>query len=133
MNYLPGEKLAAVSRTDEICISFSISVPVASYITKIGKTQGKNVQSTNNLSILDSFQFMSQTLESLAETLKADDYNLLKFLDKTSECELEAASSPRSLPLFISALFQKFNEPLPSYGNDWKNTLTGIIDISVKP
>ena len=74
LTLLSGEKLSAISRTDETYISFSVSVPVGSYYTR----NHKNATITNNLRFLDSFQFMSQSLDSLAKTLKTDDFSLLK-------------------------------------------------------
>ena len=49
------EKLFAISRTDEVFISFSITVPVGSYTTK----KGKVVKVSHALRFLDSFQFMA--------------------------------------------------------------------------
>ena len=72
LTLLSGEKLYAISRTDEMYISCSVSVPVGSYYTK----NHKNATDTNNLRFLDSFQFMSQSLDSLAKTLKTDDFLL---------------------------------------------------------
>ena len=74
LTLLSSEKLSTISRTDETYFSFSVCVPVGSSYTK----NHKNATITNNLRFLDSFQFMSQSLDSLAKTLKTDDFSLLK-------------------------------------------------------
>ena len=69
-----GEKLSAFARTDETFTSINLSVPVGSY------TDEKNriVRLFHSLRFLDSLQFMSQSLESLAKTLKAEDFSFLR-------------------------------------------------------
>lgn len=128
LKLLPGEKLSAISRTDETYISFSISVPVGSYRTKLGK----NVTVTNNIRFLDSFQFMSQSLDSLAKTLALDDFKLLQNFFSTNYPSVDWTLLTRKgfFPYSYLDSFAKFNEPLPSFGSDWKNTLTGKIDIT---
>ena len=66
--------MSAFSRIDEVFISFSITVHVGSYTTK----KDKVVKISNALRFLDSFQFMAQGLDTLAETLKKEDFLLLK-------------------------------------------------------
>ena len=128
LKLLPGEKLSAISRTDGTYISFSISVPVGSFYTKIGK----QVTVTNSIRFLDSFQFMSQSLDSLAKTLIQDDFLLLKDFFSVTHPDVDWKLLTKKGSFLYSYLdsFQKFNEPLPIYGKDWKNTLTGKVDIS---
>ena len=57
LTLLSGEKLSAISRTDELYNSLSVSVPVGYYYTK----NHKNATTANNLRFLDNFQFMSQS------------------------------------------------------------------------
>ena len=130
LTLLSGEKFCAFSRTDETYISFSVSVPVGSYHTK----NHKSATITNNLRFLDSFQFMSQSLDSLAKTLKADDFSLLKtfFLRhiRQSIVDWKLLARKGHFPYSYLDLFPKFEKPLPNYGDDWKNILTDKIDIS---
>ena len=128
LTLLSGEKLSAISRTDETYISFSVSVPVGSYYTK----NHKNATITNNLRFLDSFQSMSQSLDSLAKTLKTDDFSLLKTFFSSTHPTVDWKLNIRKghFPYSYLDSFTKFEKPLPNYGDDWKNTLTGKINIS---
>ena len=69
-----GEKLSSIAKTDETYISFSINIPVGTY----KKQSGQTVELYQFLRFLDSYQFVSQSLESLAKELKKDDLFLLK-------------------------------------------------------
>ena len=62
---LPDEKLSAISRTDEVYISFSLRMKVSQYTCKDGRV----VPLYREIRFLDSFQFMSQSLEGLAKTM----------------------------------------------------------------
>ena len=68
-----NETLSAISRTDEVYISFSVSISVGSYTGKKGKIVKISIASR----FLDSVQFMTQSLDSLAKTLKKEDFALL--------------------------------------------------------
>ena len=123
-----NERLSAISRTDEVYISFSVSIPVGSYKTK----KGQIVKVSNTLRFLDSFQFMSQSLDSLAKTLKKEDFALLKhyFTETSPNNDWTLLCEKRIFPYSYLDSFEKFNQPLPPYGNDWRNTLTGKIDVT---
>ena len=69
-----NQNLSTVSRTDETFISFSVEVPIRSYINKCGV--GRIVQ--NAIRFLGSFNFMASALDSLAQTLQVDDLKLLR-------------------------------------------------------
>ena len=128
LTLLSGEKLSAISRTDETYISLSVSVPVGSYYT----TNHKNATITNNLIFFDSFQFMSQSLDALAKTLKTDDFSLLTtfFSSTHPTVDWKLLSRKGHFPYSYSDSFPKFEKPLPNYGDDWENTSTGKIEIS---
>ena len=127
LTLLSGEKLSAISRTDETYF-FSVSVPVGSYYTK----NHKNATVTNNPRFLDSFQFMSQSLDSLAKTLEIDDFSLLEtfFSSTYPTINWKLLTRKGRFPYSYLDSFPKFGKPLPNYGDDWTNTLTGQIDIS---
>ena len=128
LTVLSVDKLSVISRTDETYFSSSVSVPVGSYYTK----NHKNATITNNLRFLDSFQFMSKSLDSLAKTLKADGFSLLKTFFSSTHPTVDWKLPTRKglFPYSYLDSFPKFKKPLPNYGDDWKNTLTGKIDIS---
>ena len=56
-----GEELSAIAKTDETYFSFSINKPVGTY----KKQSGQLVKLYQSLRLLDSFQFVSQSLENL--------------------------------------------------------------------
>ena len=74
LRLLTGEKLSAIARTDKTFSSFSIAVPVRSYKDKTNKIETLG----HSLRFLDSLQFMSQSLDSLAKTLQTKDFVLLR-------------------------------------------------------
>ena len=61
-----GEDLSAIAKTVETYISISINIPVGTY----KKKSGQLVKLYQSLRFLDSYQFVSQSLENLAKTLK---------------------------------------------------------------
>ena len=75
---------------------------------------------------------MSQSLDSLAKTLKTDDFSLLKtfFSSTHPTVDWKLLTRKGHFPYSYLDSFPKFEKPLPNYGDDWKNTLTGKIDIS---
>ena len=122
-----GEKLSAIARTDETFTSINLSMPVGSYTDK----KNRIVRLFHSLRFLDSLQFMSQSLESLAKTLKADDFALLRqHFSGVPDQVFEKLTKKGFFPYSFLDSFQKFDEPLPPLGIDWKNTLTGTVDIT---
>ena len=75
---------------------------------------------------------MSQSLDSLAKTLKTDDFSLLKTFFSSTHPTLDWRLLTRKghFPYSYLDSFPKFEKPSPNYGDDWKNTLTVKIDIS---
>ena len=75
---------------------------------------------------------MSQSLDSLAKTLKKEDFALLKhyFTETSPNNDWTLLCEKGIFPYSYLDSFEKFNQPLPPYGNDWRNTLTGKIDVT---
>ena len=123
-----NETLSAISRTDEVYISSSVSILVGSYTTK----KGKIVKISNAMRFLDSFLVMTQCLHFLAKTLKKEDFALLRehFSSVYPQVHWTLFSEKGFFPYSYHHSFEKFNQPQPAYGDDWKNTLTGKIDVT---
>ena len=122
-----NEILSAISRTEETFISFSVQVPVKTYINKCGVE--KIVR--NEIRFLDSFSFMASGLDSLAQTLQDGDLKLLRsHFAQYSDADFERIRSKGIFPYSYLDCFEKFKHCLPVYGEEWKNTLTGKIDIT---
>ena len=123
----PGEKLSAISKTDETYTSVSIAVPVGSYKDK----RNRIVSLYHSLRFLDSLQFMPQSLDALAKTLQSKDFvHLRGYFSNISEGLFKKLIKKGYFPYGFLDSFSKFEAPLPPYGNDWKNSLTGSIDIT---
>ena len=116
----PGEKLSAISRTDEVYISFSLRIKFSEYICK----DGRHVPLYSQIRFLDSFQFMSQSLESLAKTMQTSSLQLLrnKFSDM-SDFDFEKIRGKGFSPYNYLDSFEKFSQPFPAYGDAWRNSL----------
>ena len=111
---LSGEKLSAIPRTTETYISFGVSVPVGSYT----KNQ-KNPTITNNLRFLDTFHFMSQSLDSLTKILKLDDFSLIRhFFHRHIRESITSYSLEKTIVHTPIWTHSKFEKPLPNYGHD---------------
>ena len=122
-----GEELSAIAKTDETYISFSINIPVGTY----KKQSGQLVKSYQSLRFLDSYQFVSQSLENLAKTLKEDDFFLLKqFFHNVPDHIFLKLTKKGFFPYSYIDSFEMFKEPFPNYGDAWKNSLSGKIDIT---
>ena len=76
---------------------------------------------------------MPQSLDALAKTLQSKDF--VHFRGYFSNTSLELFNKLIKKGCFSYGFldsFSKFEGPLPPYGNDWKNSLTGSIDITNK-
>ena len=70
-------EMGVIAKNKEDYISFSIKVPVDSYIDKNGKEKGKLIE----LRFIDSFKFMSSSLDSLTKNLVGSGKRLFGFED----------------------------------------------------
>ena len=124
-----NEKLSAISRTDETYTSFSISVKTGEYKNKFNV----KVPLYSHIRFLDSFQFMSQGLDNLAKTLHHENFKLSReAFGNLNDDEFTSVTRKGFFPYNYLDSFQKFSAPFPAFGPDWKNTLSGKIEISEK-
>ena len=95
------------------------------------KQSGRLVNMCQPLCFLDSYQFVSQSLENLAKTLRKDDFFLLKqFFHNVPDKNFLTLTQKGFFPYSYLDIFKKFKEPFPIYGDAWKNSLSGKIDIT---
>ena len=120
--------LSAISRTEEMFISFSVQVSIRSYINKCGVERIVR----NEIRFLDKFNFMASGLDSLAQTLQDVDFKLLRHhFQSYSNSDFRKIRSKGLFPYSYLNCFEKFDEiGLPPSAEDWKNTLTGKIDFT---
>ena len=117
--------MTTISRTEETFIPFSVQFPIRSYINKCG------VEKLNELRFLESFIFMASSLDSLAQTLQDADLKLLQFLFKQlNDSDFKKMRAKGFFPYSYLDSFPKFELGFPAYGDHWKNTLTGRIDVT---
>ena len=122
-----NEQLSAISRTEETFISFSVHVPVRSYINKAGVE--KTVR--HEIRFLDSINFMASSLDALAKTLQDSDLKLLRHrFQHFNDNEFKKIRAKGIFPYSFLDSKEKFQAALPEYGEEWRNTLTGKIDVT---
>jgi len=82
---------------------------------------------------LDSYEFVSQSLDNLAKTLKTGDFLLLKEIFSNTPDQLFCKLTQKGFfPYSFLDSFAKFEEPLPDFGESRKNSLTGKVDITLQ-
>ena len=124
-----GEKLSAIAKNDETYISFTLDIPMERFKSKAGQ----NVVLYHSLRFLDSFQFMSQSLDSLAKTVDKSDFKLLRAgFPKIGDNLFEKLTKKGFFPYNYLDSFEKFNEPFPPHGPLGCNTLTKSIEVTKK-
>ena len=104
----PGEKLSAISRTDEVYISSRLRNKFSECICK----NGRHVPLYSEIRFLDSFQFTSQSLESLAKTMQNSSLQLLR--DMFSDMSGFDFEKIRGKCFFLYSYldsFEKFSQP----------------------
>ena len=114
------ENLTVIPCNSETYISFSFFVPV-------GKSKDDKLL-YEEFRFLNSFRFLSESLETLATTLKTKDYiQLSKHFPKHVEILQKKGVFPYSCLDSFEELTEKL---LPHYGDQWINSLSGQIDAS---
>ena len=122
-----GEKHSAIAKNDETYISFSLDKPMERFESKLGQ----NVVLYHSLRFLDSFQFMSQILNSLAKTVDKNDFKLPRAgFPNIGDDLFQMLTRKGFFPYNYLDSFEKVNEPFPSHGPWWYNTLTKAIEIT---
>ena len=122
-----GEKLSAIAKNDETYISFSLDIPMERFKSKLGQ----NVVLYHSLRFLDSFQFMSQRLDSLAKTVDKNDFKLLSAgFPNIGDDLFQRLTQKGFFPYNSLDSFEKFKEPFPPHGPLWYNTLSKAIEVT---
>ena len=123
--HIVSEDLSAIAKIDETFISFSVNMPVGSYTKKCGKT----VKLFQSMRFLDSYQFVSQSLEILQKHSKrATSYYSRKFFSNIPEQLFCKLTQKGLFPYSFLGSFAELDELLPDLGDSWKNNLTGKVD-----
>ena len=122
-----GEKLSAIAKNDETFFSFSLDIAMERFKSKVGQ----NVVLYHSLQFLDSFQFMSQSLDSLAKTVDKSDFKLLRtgFLN-IGDNLFGKLTKMGFFPYNYMDSFEKFNDPFPPHGPLWYRILTKSIEVT---
>ena len=125
---LPNGKLSVIGRVDEVYISFSLRMKISQYTCKDGRVVPLN----SEITFLDSFQIMSQSLEGLGKKMVTS--KLLYLRQKFSSLSDDNYVKFRGkgyFPYFLDS-FGKFDKLFPEYGTSWTNNLPGTVDITEK-
>ena len=114
------EKLTVIPCNSETYISFSFFVPV-------GKSKDDKIL-YEEFRFLDSFRFLSGSLDTLATTLETKDYiQLSKHFPKHVNILQKKGVFPYS---YLDSFVKLSEKSLPHYGDQWINSLSGQIDVS---
>ena len=100
-------EMGMIAKNKEDYISFSIKVPVDSYIDKNGEEKDKLI----DLRFIDSFKFMSSSLDSLTKTLVSRGKKLSGFEDY-SELQYDLLTRKGVYPYEYVNSWDRFNETL---------------------
>ena len=119
LNLKVGEELSAIAaKTDGTHISFSINIPACTH----KKQSGQLVKLYQSLRFLDSYQFVSQSLENLVKTLKKRDFFTQAILLQHSGPNFSQGHEG-FFPYSYLDSFEKFKGHFPNYGVAWKKSL----------
>ena len=114
------EQLTVIPCNSETYISFSFFVPV-------GKSKDDKLL-YEEFRFLDSYRFLSGSLDTLVTTLETKDYcQLSKHFQKNCDILQKKGVFPYS---FLDSFEKLYEKLLPQYGDQWINSLCGQIDVS---
>ena len=100
-----GARIGVIAKNKEDYISFSIKVEVDRYIGKNGKEKSKKIE----LRFIDSFKFMSSSLDSLTNNLVRGSQKLLGFEEYTPK-QYELLVKKGIYPYEYMSEWEKFKE-----------------------
>ena len=117
--------MGVIAKNIEDYISFSIKVEVDKYVDKEGNEKSKEIE----LRFIDSFKFMSSSLDSLIKNLAKGNHKLWGFEDYTDE-QRKLLISKGIYPYEYMNSWDRFNETkLPSKGSFYSNlNMSGVND-----
>ena len=93
--------------------------------------RNKFVTLRHSMRFLDSLQFMSQSLDSLAKTVKLKEVVLLRrHFSHVTDDLFQKLTKKGHFPLIFLDSLQKFVVAFSPFGDSWSNSLTGSIDIT---
>ena len=115
-------KIRVIAKNTENYISFSVKVEVERYIDKAGNERSKEME----LRFIDSFKFMSSSLDSLVNKLVKGGHEFWEFEKYTSE-QRELLIRKGVYPYEYMDSWEKFEEPLPKIDEFYsKLNMSGI-------
>ena len=119
--------MEVIAKNKEDYISFSIKVPVDSYIDKNGEGKGKLIE----LRFIDSFKFMSSSLDSLTKNLVSGGKKLFGFEDY-SELQYDLLTRKGVYPYEYVNSWDRFNEtqlpPIDAFYSNLNMSLISEVD-----
>lgn len=129
MKLQPGERLSVIPCSEEVYLSFDLSMPAADFVDK----NGKRCVLYEHLRFLDTYLFMAQSLVKMAATLVNSDFVHLKaHFDHLDDQQLELVSHKSFYPYCFMDSLEKFEADLPPFGSAWFNVLSNAIPITQK-
>ena len=117
--------MGVIVKNIEDYISFSIKVEVDKYIDKEGNEKSKEI----DLKFIDSFKFMSSSLDSLVNNLAKGDHKFWGF-EEYSDKQRELLIRKGIYPYEYMNSWDRFNQTkLPSKGSFYSNlNMSGVSD-----
>ena len=102
------DMMGVIAKNKEDYISFSVDVAVDRYVDKLGNETEKLIE----LRFIDSFKFMSSTLDSLARNLVGSVTKLFGF-ENYSDLQYDLLTRKGVYPYEYMTSWDRFEEPLP--------------------
>ena len=121
--------MGVIAKNVEDYISFSIKVEVDKYVDKEGNEHPREIE----LRFIDSFKFMSSSLDSLVNNLAKGAHKFWGF-EEYSDKQRELLIRKGTYPYEYMDSWNRFNEMLPSKDKFYSNLyMSGVGDSEYKP